>query len=290
MTEAPNLQKPNLQEIEDSDGQEGVENAILEYHQRIVEAPVLYAKGDGPQEQVDGMWVGGTVLDLEAAREARLELHTALIEEQDEDDAFDLDHVEALLAGEEDPELHSSRLNRALKWMWPLIGEMPYGWWTSGAVPSGQPAYGENRPCPSRDNLRKRTVFCAGVPTLLLRSVGKRVPTAGNALYDGGTYAYGVYFRHYSIPFSVSRVQPGDLILDFFQSSAHQGHVAVVLDGRVLLQSYDGNQYKEGGYNGPGLSRGIHVATSARYNNYDIIVRRQNWIDYAGDQTHRAVA
>jgi hypothetical protein len=279
------VEKPRLEEVED------VPAAILEYHQGVTDAPVLYEKDRGPQDCVDGLWVGGSVLGLEEATERGLEPHECEIEEQDEDDAFDLDHVEALLEhGPEGAQLHSSRLNRALHWLWPLIGEMPYGWWTSGAVPSGAPAYGENRKLPGRNSLRRRTVFCAGVPNLLLRSVGKRVPTAGNPLYDGGTYAYGVYFRRYSIPYSPSRVQPGDLLLDFFQSSAHQGHVGVVLNGRVFLQSYDGNRYMEGGYNGPGMNRVWTVAQSVSTWNPDVIVRRQNWIDYAGDQTHAAVA
>jgi hypothetical protein len=286
MTEAPFVAKPNLEETDD------VEQAILDYHRAVVEAPVLYEKGQGPQDfdEERGEWTGGDVLSDEEARERDLAPHQCGIDQHDEDDAFDLDHVEALLAGEEDPELHSSRLNRALRWIWPLIGEMPYGWWTSGAVPAGQPAYGENKKLPGRDTLRKRTVFCAGVPNLLLRSVGKRVPTAGNPNYDGGTYAYGVYYRRYSISYSFSRIQPGDLLLDFFQGSGHQGHVAVVLDGKIILQSYDGNQYMEGGYNGPGMNKRFSASASLSTWRPDVIIRRQNWIDYAGDQTHAAVA
>lgn len=280
--EAPSYEKPDLEAVAESE----VADEILNYHRRICEAPVLYEKDQGPQEQIDGVWIGGNVFSLDEARERDLDPHVNEIDEYDESDAFDLDHVEWLLGGgnPDEAEFHTSRLNRGLNWMWPLINEMPYGWWTSGAVPAGQPSYGENAKAPDRASLKKRTVFCVGVPTLLLRSIGKRVPTAGNPLYDGGTYAYGVYFRQYAIPFSVSRVQPGDLLLDFFQSSVHQGHGAVVLNGNILLQSYDGNQYKEGGYNGPGLSKGISVATSARYNDYDVIIRRENWIDYAGDE------
>jgi hypothetical protein len=63
-----------------------------------------------------------------------------------------------------------------------------------------------------------------------------------------------------------------------------------VLNGRVFLQSYDGNRYMEGGYNGPGMNRVWTVAQSVSTWNPDVIVRRQNWIDYAGDQTHAAVA
>ncbi len=48
-------------------------------------------------------------------------------------------------------------------------------------------------------------VFCAGVINLILRAVGKRVPTYGNPLYGGDTLAYAESYRGYTEPFNLVR-------------------------------------------------------------------------------------
>jgi hypothetical protein len=70
-------------------------------------------------------------------------------------------------------------------------------------------------------------------------------------------------------------VVPGDLVLDFYQSSAHQGHVGVVLDG---------NGRMEGGWNGPGMNRIYTIAQSASVTGYDVRIPRDAWINYEGDE------
>jgi hypothetical protein len=275
------ITKPNWQEVED------LPQAILDYHAQVFELPVLYEKGRGPQECVDGQWLGGDVLSPEEATERRIQPHENEIAAPEDED-FDLDHVEQLIEGRLGDQFmvrpNSSQLNRALAWLWPLIGEMPYGWWTKGAVPDGQPAYAINTKLRDRAYYRRRTVFCAGVVNLLLRAVGKRVPTFGNLSLDGGTGAMGSYFRAHAKPFRLSDVQPGDLILDFYVNSTHQGHTGVVLNGNLFLQSFDGNRSMEGGFNGPGLNKLYTIGQSASVTGYDVRIPRNSWINYRGDE------
>jgi hypothetical protein len=79
-------------------------------------------------------------------------------------------------------------------------------------------------------------------------------------------------------------VQPGDLCLDFYCDSNHQGHIGVVLDGNLFLQSFDGNRQMEGGWNGPGLNKLYTIGQSASVTHYDVRIPRDSWINYRGDQ------
>jgi len=175
-----------------------------------------------------------------------------------------------------------SRLQVALNWIDPLVGKMPYGFWHDGGVPSGSPAWAINRRPPSRGLLSRHKVFCAGVTNLMLRRVGKRVPTRGNAFFDGGTVAYWSYFHGLHQPFSLNEVRRGDLLLRRFRNnSVDQGHVAVSLgDGpdASLLQSFHSH-----GRGLPGLNRRVSVRRSHDVIGYERIVRAHNWINYRGD-------
>src|SRR5919112_5960381 len=114
---------------------------------------------------------------------------------------------------EEQEEEVASRFDAALEWINPLVGKMPYGLWTGGIVPPGSPAWAINCPPPSRSYLALYRIFCAGVPNLMLRFVGKKVPTYGNAYYDGGMVAYWSYFEGYHQSFDLQAVRRGDLLL-----------------------------------------------------------------------------
>jgi hypothetical protein len=176
----------------------------------------------------------------------------------------------------------TSRLEVALNWIDPLVGKMPYGFWHDGGVPSGSPAWALNRRPPTRGLLSRHKVFCAGVTNLMLRRVGKRVPTRGNAFFDGGTVAYWSYFHGLHQPFSLNEVRQGDLLLRRFRNnSVDQGHVAVSLgDGPEahLLQSFSAHG---GGL--PGLNTRVSVRRSHDVIGYERIVRAHNWINYRGD-------
>jgi hypothetical protein len=184
---------------------------------------------------------------------------------------------------EESEEEATSRFDRSLDWINPLVGKMPYGFWQSGNVPSGSPAWAINRRPPARSLLALHRVFCAGVTNLMLRFVGKRVPTHGNAFFDGGTVAYWSYFNGFHQQFSLNDVRRGDLLLRRFRNaSADQGHVAVSLgDGpdAPLLQSFASN-----GEGFPGLNNRVTVRSSHAGFFYERIVRAHNWINYRGDE------
>src|SRR5215211_2162163 len=176
----------------------------------------------------------------------------------------------------------TSRLDHALNWIDPLVGKMPYGFFQDGEVPSGSPAWAVNRRPPSRGLLSRHKVFCAGVTNLMLRRVGKRVPTRGNRFFDGGTVAYWSYFHDVRQPFSLGDVRRGDLLLRRFRNNSHdQGHVAVSLGNgpdAPLLQSFHANSK---GF--PGLNKRVSVRRSHDVIGYEGIVRAHNWINYKGD-------
>jgi hypothetical protein len=177
----------------------------------------------------------------------------------------------------------TSRFDHALDWINPLVGKMPYGFWHAGEVPSGSPAWALNRRPPTQGLLARHKVFCAGVTNLMLRRVGKRVPTRGNAFFDGGTVAYWSYFDGFHRPFSLKEVRRGDLLLRRFRNnSVDQGHVAVSLGNgpdAPLLQLFHSN-----GRGLPGLNKGVSVRSSHAVIHYERLVRVQNWINYKGDE------
>jgi hypothetical protein len=176
----------------------------------------------------------------------------------------------------------ASRFDAALEWIDALVGKMPYGLWTGGPVPSRSPAWAINRPSPPRSYLARHRIFCAGVTNLMLRFVGKRVPTYGNPYYDGGMVAYWSYFEGFHRPFNLHAVRRGDLLLRRYRNVEDQGHVAVSLgDGAdaLLLQSYWSH-----GDGLPGLNKLITASTSHAGYYYERIVRVNNWINYRGDE------
>jgi hypothetical protein len=183
---------------------------------------------------------------------------------------------------EEQEEKVASRFDAALEWINALVGKMPYGLWTGGCVPPGSPAWAINCPPPPRSYLALHRIFCAGVPNLMLRFVGKKVPTFGNDCYDGGTRAYWSYFDGVHQSFNVQAVRRGDLLLRHYSNAQNQGHVAVALgDGAdaLLLQSYWSH-----GDGLPGLNKLISVSTSHAVEHYERIVRVNNWINYLGNE------
>lgn len=176
----------------------------------------------------------------------------------------------------------ASRFDAALEWIDPLVGKMPYGLWTGGPVPSRSPAWAIDRPPPPRSYLARHRIFCAGVPNLMLRFVGKRVPTYGNPYYDGGMVAYWSYFEGFHRPFNLHAVRRGDLLLRRYRNVEDQGHVAMSLgDGAdaLLLQSYWSH-----GEGLPGLNKLITASASHAGYYYERIVRANNWINYRGDE------
>jgi hypothetical protein len=180
----------------------------------------------------------------------------------------------------------ASRFDEALEWMRPLIGDMPYGWWTHGPVPSGPPAYAQNAKVPGKSQLHGKRIFCAGVPNLLLRHAGKVVPFRpslppdSRRLYDGGTWAYSEYFHAWKEGFTLNKDYPHGTLVGrpFRVNSADQGHVAIVLGNKRVLQSYDMDQ----GW--PGLNAADWLATAHDMIGFTYAVMPWNWINYEGDE------
>ena len=154
----------------------------------------------------------------------------------------------------------------------------PYVWWTDGPVPDRSPAWAENAPPPSPEEVVAEGCFCAGVPNLLLRFAGGEIPTLGDELYDGGCLAYGEYYASVAEQFDINEDYPeGTLIGRYFSwdrlANGDQGHVAVVLEDGYLLQSYDGDG---NGY--PGVNTEAHIIDSHAGYYYEYAVRPWNWL------------
>lgn len=171
-----------------------------------------------------------------------------------------------------------SNLDTALDYINQLVGQMKYGWWTSGPVPNGAPAYAVNQRYPAVSDLRGQRVFCAGVGNLMRRRVGKTVPTYGNPDFDGGTLAWWTYYEDFRIPFSLRAVKRGDLLLRPFANSSDQGHWALALGdgpGARVLQSFASD-----GAGNPGLNKTYTVEESHDGFYYKALVRAYDWINH----------
>jgi hypothetical protein len=177
---------------------------------------------------------------------------------------------------------------KAVRYMEPLINRMQYGWWHSGIIPDGPPAYAVNKPAPDNDNLKGKKVFCAGVANLMLRRVGKKIPTLGNADFDGGTGAYWggsfgrAYYANEMVGFSVKRAKNWArdtrkcvLIGRRYRNSNHdQGHVAILLPSGFVLQSFP-----SGGTLEPGLNWDYTIEQSHQGGYYEFMVHPSEFLD-----------
>lgn len=175
----------------------------------------------------------------------------------------------------------SNNFENFLKWVWPLVGQMPYGWWTNGEVPDDQPAYAVDAPVPKRRELFDKTIFCAGVVNLARRHAKKFIPAAGDTRYDGGTVACWAYWQRFMRPFNPRLNLPhGTMIFRRFRNNADQGHVAVVLGNWRVLQSFDGGQAMKGTFDGPGLNAIYTVDASHGGWYYEYYVMPGDWISH----------
>jgi hypothetical protein len=165
----------------------------------------------------------------------------------------------------------ATNVSRALAYGKSLIGT-PYGWWYSGGIPAGEPMWAASGAPPSYIGAAN----CAGLTNLMLRSVGKDVPGYG------GTGSYGDYYWDVSEYFDPNRdYPPGTLIGRYFRDSYDQGHVAVVIEGGYVLQSYP--DYYGGSY--PGVNDWWTVAESHDGYYYEYAVLPQNWLGGGGSSS-----
>ena len=164
----------------------------------------------------------------------------------------------------------------------------PYSWWTGGAVPDGAPAWAKNGEAPQHANVRGTSCFCAGVANLARRVVGLEIPTLGNPNYDGGVVAYfgstsaapasfprqGYFERHGKLRrFDLEEARrPWTLIGRKYRNVKDQGHVAIVIPGGKVLQSYD-----DGGGR-PGVNDKATLEGSHNGWYYEVMVRAEDWL------------
>jgi len=179
------------------------------------------------------------------------------------------------------------------KYVMQLIDRMKYWVWSSGPVPDGEGAYAVNRPLPPVDQLKGKKIFCAGVPNLFRRAAGKRIPTRGNDLYDGGIAAYFYtsawslgpgFFSGVDVPFQLATAKKwaretgsGVLIGRSYRSNslAGQGHVAILLpDGKVMQSFMFGTD------GAPGLNTDYTIEQSHAGGYYEIMVHPKDWINH----------
>ncbi|MDQ3236518.1 MAG: hypothetical protein M3Q54_03140 [Actinomycetota bacterium] len=163
-----------------------------------------------------------------------------------------------------------------------------YTWWRSGIVPERGPAWGRNGAPPSPAEVKAEGCFCAGVATLARRAVGLPVPTLGNANYDGGVVAYfgstnaappdfprqGYFEKHgRQRPFNLEKARrPWTLIGRKYRNVKDQGHVAIVIPGGKVLQSYDDKDGR------PGVNDDVTLEGSHTNDYYEVMVYAEDWL------------
>jgi hypothetical protein len=190
------------------------------------------------------------------------------------------------------PRSRESPLEQALDYVTLLAGTN-YGWWTGGAIPSGAPAWAADAAAPPLATVRGSSCFCAGIPNLMLRVVGRPVPCERGRAdpvgghWCGGTGAYGLNFSTVATPFSLERAasyERGTLLGIRYHSVSNQGHVAVLLGagpGGLLLQSFANSGPHGADPTHPGVNTNFTLAEcNARYEfcRFDYAVAPADWL------------
>lgn len=163
-----------------------------------------------------------------------------------------------------------------------------YTWWRSGIVPARGPAWGTNGDPPSPAEIKAEGCFCAGVANLARRAVGLPIPTLGNENYDGGVVAYfgstnaappdfpriGYFEKHgKQRPFDLEKARrPWTLIGRKYRNTNDQGHVAIVIPGGKVLQSYDDANGR------PGVNKNVTLEDSHAGYYYEVMVYAEDWL------------
>lgn len=158
-----------------------------------------------------------------------------------------------------------------------------YGWWWSGEVPAGAPAWGDNSPMPGAGDVG--TTFCAGVGNIILRAIdmfdqGYVIPTSGNELYDGGTVGWKNYYEYYGtldeFDLDFASTHSGTVCLREFRDADYdQGHWMMSWNGWAL-QSFPDDSSGEPGLNWDYTVEQSHYSRSPY--EYEWMVKPWNWL------------
>lgn len=128
-------------------------------------------------------------------------------------------------------------MSKAIDYGKSLIG-IPYGKWNGGNLSPGEPMWAENKPPPPSIS----SVSCAGLCNLILRYLGISLPYSQDGGL-GGTLAYYQYYHSKNMvtPFDPEEEYPvGTLIGRKYRNIEDQGHVAIILQDNMVLQSFLG--------------------------------------------------
>jgi len=159
---------------------------------------------------------------------------------------------------------------------------IPYGWWGGNEIETESPMWAVDEPPPSESEIT--SCNCAGLVNLLLRRIGKPLPTNPFAKEHGkgGTAAYLSYYRdHLAVceKFDIETKYPiGSLLIRGFRDIHDQVHLAVLLDGKGVesrvLQSF------ALGYpsTGPGINCNFTLEQSHAGYFYEYVVLPENWL------------
>lgn len=142
-----------------------------------------------------------------------------------------------------------------------------YGDWGGNEPEIGEPMWATDEPSPPKDEIRKCN--CAGLVNLMLRHAGIKIPYL-NSTGRGGTMAYYYYYQSVSKPFDINQLYPeGTLFIRNFRNIHDQGHVAILLSNRNVLQSIPSE----------GINSNYTLEKSYDDNNYECAVLPQDWLN-----------
>ena len=179
-------------------------------------------------------------------------------------------------------------IEKAAEYLDKIVGT-PYSWWRGGNVPDGAPAWAKHGAPPPAADVKGTSCFCAGVANLARRVVGLEIPNLGDPRYDGGVVAYfgatgsapaifarqGYFERHGKLRrFDLEEARrPWTLIGRKYRNASNdQGHVAIVIPGGKVLQSYDA------GGGRPGVNKDATLERSHDGGYYEVMVRAEDWL------------
>lgn len=167
----------------------------------------------------------------------------------------------------------NDNVRRALDYGKSLVGTA-YGWWFSGPLPAGSPMWTASGAPPAASFVRANAANCSGLTNLMLRAVGKSVPSDPSA-GKGGTGAYARYYAKVAKRFDANANYPaGTLVGRYFRDTFDQGHLAVVLENGHVLQSFANCR----GCTAPGVNATYTLAQSNAGGFYEYAVLPQDWL------------
>jgi len=127
------------------------------------------------------------------------------------------------------------RVTSSLAYVNQLVGR-PYGAWNSGSLPASAPMWASNKEAPMIDHVKNGSLSCVGIPNLMLRKIGGKIPclkmmASGCGHCCGGTGAYyQVFGRERKHRFDINKNYPkGTLVGSPYRNVNDQGHTAVLL-------------------------------------------------------------